>query len=300
MKIGLIGLGRMGLSITQRLLQAKYEVYGFDADQSAVKNAKALGVVCVKSLKELCASVRVFWLMLPAGEIIDKVLNELVIDLKAGDVIIDGGNSHFKDSIRRGRALNEMQVCFLDCGTSGGLKGKEIGFCLMVGGDNSSYKKAEQIFKAIASPCGYAHVGPLGAGHYVKMVHNGIEYALMQSYAEGFHLLKDGHFKDLDLAKISGIWSNGAVIRSWLLELTHEILEQDQQLKNISGAVGENKTGFWTVEEAQVYNIPVDLIERALQIRAWSRESGGNYATKIVSMMRNKFGGHEVVKNENC
>ena len=296
MKIGVIGLGRMGQAIAYRLVQSGHEVYGFDSNQAAIDSSITFGVIGVTNLKELCYKVSVFWLMLPAGEIVDTVLNELVVDLRAGDVIIDGGNSNFNDSIRRGRALNETQVCFLDCGTSGGLKGKEIGFCLMVGGDNSSYKKAEEIFEAIATANGYAHVGPLGAGHYTKMVHNGIEYALMQSYAEGFHLLKDGHFKDLDLAKISEIWSNGAVIRSWLLDLTHDIFQQDQQLKNVSGEIGENKTGFWTVEEARAHNIPVDLIERALQIRSWSRESGGNYATKIVSMMRNKFGGHEVVK----
>jgi len=295
MNIGLVGLGRMGLAIAYRLIKAGHIVFGFDQNQDACLAAKKIGINVV-GLKEICGNVNVVWLMVPAGKIVDEILHDLMFDLRAGDVIIDGGNSFYKDSILRGKTLEDRQMTFLDCGTSGGLKGKELGFCLMIGGDFSTYERLKEIFQAVASPNGYAHVGPVGSGHYVKMIHNGIEYAILQSYAEGFHILREGHFKNLDLEKISNVWRHGSVIRSWLLDLTHEVFEQDQTLENISGSIGENKTGMWTVQEAKSLNIPVDLIERSLQIRASSRESGGNFATKIVAMLRNKFGGHEVGK----
>lgn len=294
MKVGIIGLGKMGKAIAQRLLNAQHEVFGFDADQQTLDQASKIGVKKSKNLEELTKNVRILWLMVPAGEIVDKVLEELRPYLIGRDIIIDGGNSKFTDSIRRAEELATIGVHFLDCGTSGGLRGEDIGFSLMVGGNYDAFKEIEPLLQAIAAPNGFAHMGPAGTGHYVKMVHNGIEYALMQSYAEGFNLLKNGHFKELDLAKISSVWSNGAVIRSWLLQLCHEIFLEDQKLEHISGKVAESGMAKWTIQDAQKHDIPVQLIEDALQIRFWSQEAGGNYATKVVAMLRNKFGGHTV------
>jgi 6-phosphogluconate dehydrogenase len=230
--------------------------------------------------------------MVPAGDPVDAVIAELIEVAKPGDIIIDGGNSNFNDSIRLYNTLKLKQLNVIDCGTSGGVHGKDLGFSLMIGGDKDIFEKLEPIFKAISAPGGYEYMGPAGAGHYVKMVHNGIEYALLQAYAEGFDLLKNGKYKDLDLAKVSEVWNRGSIIRSWILNLAHNVFVQDQDLKNISGEIGENKTGQWTLDEAKKCGVSVDLIEKSLQIRAWSRQTGGNYGTKVVAMLRNQFGGH--------
>jgi 6-phosphogluconate dehydrogenase len=300
MKIGLIGLGRMGHAIAWRLIKGGHEVWGFDGDANTLKTACVDGVKPASSIKNLANNVNIFWLMVPAGDPVDTVINELVKYTKpsSATVIIDGGNSNFKDSVRRYQALKSPNIDFLDCGTSGGLHGKEIGFSLMVGGDKAVFENLDPIFKSIAASGGYAYMGPAGAGHYVKMIHNGIEYALLQSYAEGFQLLKEGRYKDLDLEKISDVWNHGSIIRSWILELAHDVFAHDQNLTEISGKIGENKTGQWTLDEAKEQNIPVDLIERSLQIRATSRKTGGNYATKIVAMLRNRFGGHPLAKKD--
>lgn len=298
MKIGLIGLGRMGHAIAYRLLKHGHDVWGFDRDEKNSKLAAANEVKTVASLQDITKNVNVFWLMVPAGEIVDSVINDLLPHLKQGDIIIDGGNSNFKDSVRRYQNLISQKINYVDCGTSGGLHGKDFGFSLMIGGDKKIFERLEPIFKSIAAPQGYAYMGPSGAGHYVKMIHNGIEYALLQSYAEGFHLLKDGKYKDLDLEKISDVWNHGSIIRSWILELAHNIFEKDQNLLDVSGKIGENKTGRWMLEEAREQSVPVDLIERSLEIRANSRQDGGNYATKVVAMLRNQFGGHSIEKEE--
>jgi len=295
MKIGLIGLGLMGNAIAYRLLQYGHEVLGFDSDAKNLKLASDVGVKTVAKLQDLTEYVNIFWLMVPAGDIVDSVINDLLPHLKQGDIIIDGGNSNFKDTVCRHQNLISKKISYIDCGTSGGLHGRDIGFSLMIGGDKKVFESLEPIFKSIAAPQGYAYMGPSGSGHYVKMIHNGIEYALLQSYAEGFHLLKDGKYKDLDLEKISDVWNHGSIIRSWILELAQNIFAQDQNLTDISGQIGENKTGRWTLDEAQEQNVPVDLIERSLEIRANSRQDGGNYATKVVAMLRNQFGGHAIV-----
>ncbi|OQA36404.1 MAG: 6-phosphogluconate dehydrogenase, NAD(+)-dependent, decarboxylating [Candidatus Dependentiae bacterium ADurb.Bin331] len=292
MNCAVIGLGRMGSAIVYRLLKAGHAVVGYDPSAQARQEAATVGATIVSTLEECAHHAQIMWLMVPAGPIVDQVLRELLPHLNAGAVVIDGGNSKFSDSIRRFQELKSVGIEFLDCGTSGGLHGKEIGFSLMIGGDIQAFQKVEPIFTAIAAPQGYGLVGPSGCGHYVKMVHNGIEYALLQSYAEGLQLLNEGEFKDLDLAKITNIWQHGSIIRSWILELTHEILKKDQKLEKISGTIAESGTGSWTVEEAHKQKVPVKLIEDALEIRAWSRESGGNYATKLVALMRNAFGGH--------
>jgi len=296
MKIGLIGLGRMGNAIGQRAVRAGHEVVGFDLSAESQQAAQKVGITLANNVSDVAQQTRVIWLMVPAGEIVDTVIKQLLPHLQEGDIIVDGGNSKFTDSIARAKKLAASGIIFLDCGTSGGLLGRDIGFSLMVGGDKEAYTKILPVLQAIAAPGGVGHVGPSGAGHYVKMVHNGIEYAILQAYGEGFHLIKDGTFKDaaLDLQEVSRIWTHGSVIRSWLLDLAHEVFVEDQELKNISGEVAEGGTGRWTVEDAHKNKIPVQLIEDSLTIRKLSRETGGNYATKVVAMLRKKFGGHKV------
>lgn len=296
MNVGVIGLGRMGVIIAQRLIKAGHDVYGFDLSEASQKKAQEAGVSVVADVKELAEKTRIFWLMIPAGDPVDRVLETLSEFLQPGDIVVDGGNSYFQNTLKRYAKLAEKNVSYMDCGTSGGVKGKEIGFSLMIGGDKQTFEKIEPLFEAIAAPDGYAYMGPSGAGHYVKMIHNGIEYSMLQAYAEGFHLLKKGHYKDLDLARISKVWNHGSVIRSWIGELLHGIFSHDQELEDISGEIGENMTGRWTMDEAERQNIAMDLLKRSLEVRKESRKTGGNYATKVVAMLRNAFGGHEVKK----
>lgn len=298
MIIAVIGLGRMGQAIAHRLMEGGYQVVGFDPCEKTQQTMSGLGVRMVTTVQACAEQADYLWIMVPAGDPVDQVIKELLPACRPGSVMIDGGNSHFEDSIRRHALLQEKQVAFLDCGTSGGLKGETNGFSLMVGGDQSVYEQCLPFLRLIAARDGVEYMGPAGAGHYVKMVHNGIEYALLQAYAEGFDLLKHGHYKALDLERVASVWLNGSVIRSWIVELAQEIFAKDQNFTDISGAIGENKTGRWTVDEAERHQIPVDLIDRSLAIRAWSRETGGNYATKLVAMFRNKFGGHAVVKKD--
>ncbi|MBI2775472.1 decarboxylating 6-phosphogluconate dehydrogenase [Candidatus Dependentiae bacterium] len=295
MKVGLIGLGRMGIAIAERLLGAKIHVVGFDENADAVKEFEKMGGQGVRTAAEVGNHTQIFWLMVPAGDAVDEVIDEIYPNLRSKAIVIDGGNSKFTDSIKRAEKLNFQGVRYLDCGTSGGLHGKENGFSLMIGGDAQAYKEIEPVFKAIAAPKGYGLVGPSGAGHYVKMVHNGIEYALLQAYAEGLHLLHaNSHYKELDLAQITDIWNHGSIIRSWILDLAHRILERDQDFAKISGKIFESGTGKWTVEEAHRHHVPVKLIEDALKIRADSRETDGDYATKLVALLRHEFGGHKL------
>lgn len=298
MKLGIIGLGRMGSGIAERVINAGHDVIGFDLDANNCAQAEKLGVQVVGSLEQVAQTCSVVWLMVPPGDVVDKVIAQILPHLTTGAIVVDGGNSNFKDSMRRAQQVAQKQIAYLDCGTSGGLKGREIGYCLMLGGDQTACNKIEPLLKAIATNDGYALVGPSGAGHYVKMVHNGVEYAMLQAYAEGFQLIKEGSFKDadLDLAIISHVWMHGSVIRSWLLDLAHDVFKEDQKLDAISGEIAEGGTGKWTVQDAQEHNVPVPLIEHSLEVRKWSRESGGNFATKVIAMLRNKFGGHEVKK----
>jgi len=296
MKLGIIGLGRMGGAIAFRAVAMGHEVIGFDLSKENADQARKEGVTMVGSIADVAKEANVIWLMVPAGDPVDEVINELRTKLKAGDIIVDGGNSNYKDSIRRAESLAHDGIFFLDCGTSGGLYGRSYGFCLMVGGDHASYIKIHELLEAISSPGGLAHVGPSGAGHYVKMVHNGIEYGILQAYAEGFHLLHEGAFaKQLDLEQLSRIWNVNSVIRSFLLGLVHNVFEKDQKLESISGAVSENGTGRWTLDEAREHNIEMPILEASLKTREWSRTTGGNYTTKVIAMMRKEFGGHPLV-----
>lgn len=299
MNVAMIGLGRMGESLAYRAIKAGFTVFGFDVNADSCAAAAQDGVQIVATINDFAdKDIHIFWLMVPQGELVDKVIAQLRPVLKAGDIVIDGGNSKFSDSMRRAQELALDSINFIDCGTSGGIHGREHGFCLMVGGDEKAYDIIEPLLKAVACPGGFAYVGPSGAGHYVKMIHNGIEYGILQAYAEGFHVLKNGQFKHehLNLEKIATLWNHGSVIRSWILDLVKDIMKEDPDLNDIKGDVASTGMGKWTVEQAHTMNIPVPVIEKSLQVREWSEETGGNYATKIVAMLRNKFGGHAVTK----
>ena len=291
MNIGLIGLGKMGKLIAQRLMAARYGVIGYDPHAQLPQSDQFMQMA---TIAEVAHQVNIIWIMVPAGKPVDDVINELKPHLHPHAIIIDGGNSHFTDTVRRAEMLWNDTIHLLDCGTSGGIHA-EHGLSLTIGGEKDAFAKAEPIFKALAAAHGYAHVGPAGAGHYVKMVHNGIEYALLQSYTEGLHLLHDGHYTHLDLEKITATWCHGAVIRSWLLERTRDVLKQDQKLAHVSGKVAESGMGQWAAEEAEQRKIPMPALQAALEVRAASRNNGGNYATKLIALLRQAFGGHQLL-----
>ena len=286
MRIGLAGLGRMGGGIRERLRRAGHEVVGYDLDAD-LRDADSL-----EAMVEALDPPRVVWLMLPSGEATEGAFADLLALLSAGDLVIEGGNSRYTDSIRRAGQAEERGLRFLDCGVSGGVWGLEEGYCLMVGGPAEAFADAEPLFAALAPEGGYAHLGPSGAGHYVKMVHNGIEYGLMQAYAEGFELL-DAYDEELDLAEIAGLWQQGSVVRSWLLELAERALEGDPALSSIQPYVEDSGEGRWTVIEGVERGVPVDVISGALWARFASRGER-TFALRLLAALRNEFGGHAV------
>jgi 6-phosphogluconate dehydrogenase len=287
MQLGMIGLGRMGGNMTIRLEQHGHDVKSYDPGNDA-RTAASLA-----DLRDQLDAPRAFWLMIPAGKVTEDAFQELLILGDAGDTIVDGGNSNFRDSQRRYRDAQAKDINFVDAGVSGGIWGLRNGYCLMVGGDDEPVQRLEPIFTALAPEDGYAHVGTAGAGHFVKMVHNGIEYGLMQAYAEGFEVMRKAEF-DLDLAEIAGIWRYGSVVRSWLLELLHDALEKgDDDLPHIKGYVEDSGEGRWTIQEAIAEDVPVPVITAALYARFASRISE-SYAAKITAALRNEFGGHAV------
>ncbi|HEY1366553.1 MAG TPA: decarboxylating 6-phosphogluconate dehydrogenase [Gaiellaceae bacterium] len=287
MQLGMIGLGRMGNGMTGRLREAGHDVQTFDPKVEE-RTAGSL-----EELKGQLDAPRAFWMMVPSGKVTEGVFQELLSLADEGDTIIDGGNSNFHDSKRRYADAEKRGLHFVDAGVSGGIWGLEVGFCLMVGGDDEPVKRLEPIFESLAPEEGYAHVGPAGSGHFVKMVHNGIEYGLMQAYAEGFELMDHCEY-DLDLHEISGIWRNGSVVRSWLLELLHASFEQHgSQLEDIAPYVEDSGEGRWTINEAINVNVPVPVISAALFARFASRDEI-NFAAKVAAALRNQFGGHAV------
>ena len=286
MRIGLAGLGRMGGGIRERLRRAGHEVVGYDLDAD-LRDADSL-----EAMVEALDPPRVVWLMLPAGEATEGAFADLLGLLSAGDLVIEGGNSRYTDSIRRAGQAEERGLRFLDCGVSGGVWGLQEGYCLMVGGPAEAFADAEPLFAALASEGGYAHLGPSGAGHYVKMVHNGIEYGMMHAYAEGFELL-DAYDEELDLARIAGLWQQGSVVRSWLLELAERALEGDPALSRIQPYVEDSGEGRWTVIEGVERGVPVDVIAGALWARFASRGER-TFALRLLAALRNEFGGHAV------
>ena len=286
MKIGMIGLGRMGAGMTERLRRAAHEVETYDPKVEST----------ARSLEEIVARLeppRAAWLMVPAGRITEDSFQSLLGTLEAGDAIVDGGNSHFRDSRRRASEAGERGIQFMDAGVSGGVWGLEAGFSLMVGGEPEPVKRLEPVFTALAPENGYAHVGAAGAGHFVKMVHNGIEYGLMQAYAEGFEVMRASEF-DLDLRQISGIWRHGSVVRSWLLELLHDAFEANgNELEQIAGYVEDSGEGRWTIFEAINEDVPVPVISAALFARFASRQDE-SFAAKVNAALRQQFGGHPI------
>jgi 6-phosphogluconate dehydrogenase len=287
MKLGMIGLGRMGSGMTERLRDGGHEVMTYDPHMESTAS----------SLEELVSQLelpRVLWMMIPAGEVTEQTFEELLEVVSPGDIVVDGGNSNFRDSIRHHTTAKDKGVHFVDVGVSGGVWGLEVGFCLMAGGDDEPVKHIEPILETLAPPDGYAHVGGPGAGHFVKMVHNGIEYGLMQAYAEGFEVMHASAEYDLDLHEIAGIWRYGSVVRSWLLELLHAAFEKDgAHLESIRGYVEDSGEGRWTIAEAIAENVPVPVISAALFARFASRQEE-SFAAKVNAALRNQFGGHAV------
>ena len=285
----------MGAGMTQRLLGGGHQVVVYDRSPDAIKASAAKGAVASTSLEDLGQKLkapRIFWLMIPAGAPVDDTIQRLQGSASPGDVIIDGGNSNYRDSVRRAEDLRTKQLEFLDAGVSGGVWGLKVGFCLMVGGSEAVFKQVEPIFRTLAPANGYAYVGPSGAGHYSKMIHNGIEYGMMEAYAEGFEILNASPYR-FDLHGLATLWNQGSVIRSWLLELAEAALEKDPGLSQIRGYVEDSGEGRWTVEEAIEHGVPAPVLGLSLFTRFRSRQDD-SFAGKMVAALRNEFGGHAV------
>jgi 6-phosphogluconate dehydrogenase len=300
MELGMIGLGRMGANMAQRLVRGGHRVVGFDPNQEARKSVESNGIEPVPSLDALVGKLhapRALWLMVPAGEVVDKTLDALLPRLAAGDTLIDGGNSNYKDTLRRAKMLAQKQLHYVDCGTSGGVWGLAAGYSMMIGGDAPAVERLRPIFETLApSPDrGWGRVGPSGAGHFTKMIHNGIEYGLMQAYAEGFSILQHKSEFGLDLHRVAEIWRYGSVVRSWLLDLTAEALEKNPTMAGIAPFVVDSGEGRWTVDEAINLNVPAPVITQSLIERLRSRDTE-SFSDKLLSAMRNEFGGHAIKK----
>jgi 6-phosphogluconate dehydrogenase len=298
MQLAMIGLGRMGGNMVQRLLQGGQQVVVFDRSADAVKPHVAMGAKGAKDLADLCrqlASPRVVWVMVPAGAAVESTIDELLPGLSPGDIIIDGGNSNFRDSIRRAARLKEKGLEFIDAGTSGGIWGLKVGYCLMIGASPEAFRHCEPIFRTLAPPDGYAHVGPPGAGHYVKMVHNGIEYGMLQAYAEGYEILHASKEFTLDLHQVAAVWNQGSVVRSWLNELAERAFAKDTDLAALKGYVEDSGEGRWTVQEAIDLDVPAPVITLSLLTRFRSRQAD-SFGAKVIAALRNEFGGHAVKK----
>ncbi len=296
MRVAMIGLGKMGGNMTERLLRKGHEVVAFDRSADAVKRVAALGARSANDLQAVVAALsapRVVWIMVPAGKPVDDTIETLVPMLAKGDVIIDGGNSKYTDSLRRARDLESRGLEFIDAGTSGGVWGLENGYCLMVGGSDRAISICEPLFTALSEPGGYAHVGPPGAGHYVKMVHNGIEYGLLQAYAEGYEILHASKNFKLDLAQIAALWNHGSVVSSWLNELAERAFAKDADLSALKGWIADSGEGRWTVQEATDLDVPAPVIALSLIMRLRSRQED-SFAGKVIAALRNEFGGHAV------
>ena len=295
MDIGFIGLGKMGLNMVTRLQRAGHQVTAYDRSADALANATAAGCTGASSLSDLVQRLkapRAVWIMVPSGPPTEETVHAVAALLQPGDIIIDGGNTRFHDDARRSKALAANKVRYIDAGTSGGVWGLKNGYCLMVGGEKEAVERLAPIFETLAPPTGWAHVGAAGAGHYVKMVHNGIEYSLMQGYAEGFELMSKSDYR-LDLARIADLWMQGSVVRSWLLELVASALKEDPRLDRLKGFVQDSGEGRWMVADAIEKNVPVPTLSAALFTRFRSRQEE-SFAEKMLAALRNAFGGHAV------
>lgn len=300
MEIGMVGLGKMGGNMTERLLRGGHRVVAYDRNPEPVKAAVASGATGASTLEELVQALsapRAIWLMVPAGAPTDSTIAALEPLLQPNDIIIDGGNSFYRDSQARAARLKERGIAFIDAGTSGGIWGLTEGYCLMVGGDPEAVARVEPIMTTLAPPDGYAHVGPVGAGHFTKMVHNGIEYGLMEAYAEGFEILKTKTEFNLDLHQITALWMYGSVVRSWLLELAERMFAVEPDLQSIKGWVADSGEGRWTVQAAIEQDVSAPVIALSLMQRFESRQED-SFANKVLAGLRNQFGGHPVKREE--
>jgi 6-phosphogluconate dehydrogenase len=297
MQIALIGLGKMGFNLALNMHRHQHEVLAFDLNQQTVESMKQKGIATAGSIEQLVHAMkgrRIIWMMIPAGEAVDLTIQELLPLLRAGDILIDGGNSNYKDSVRRAKQLETSGIDFLDCGTSGGTDGALNGICAMIGGAKEAFAFCEGLFKDLSVPNGYLHCGPSGAGHFVKMIHNGIEYGMMQSIAEGFEILHRSEFK-LDLKSVAGVWNHGSVVRSWLMELTENALSKDPKLESIKGIMHSSGEGKWTLETALEKQIATPVIALSLLMRYRSLQED-TFSGKVIAALRNEFGGHAVEK----
>jgi 6-phosphogluconate dehydrogenase len=297
MEMGFIGLGKMGGNMVERLTRGAHRVVGYDQSAAAAGRYAGGAVRVAGSLSELTQMLeppRAVWVMVPAGAPVDETIAGLLPGMQAGDLIIDGGNSYFRDSQRRSRELRGKSVDFLDVGTSGGIWGLSEGYCMMIGGERAVYDRMRPVFETLAPDAGQAYMGQSGAGHFVKMVHNGIEYGLMQAYAEGLEVLKKSEF-DLDLPAIGEVWQHGSVVRSWLLELATDALKKEPNLDSIKGYVVDSGEGRWTVQAGIDEDVPTPVIALSLMARFQSRDPN-SFANKLLAALRNEFGGHAVVR----
>ena len=302
MELALIGLGKMGLNMATRLVRGGHRVVGFARSKETVQEAIKLGVEGSASLEDAVSKLnapRIVWVMVPSGQATDDTINKLEGLLKKGDIVIDGGNSNYKDSVRHAAQLEAKGIDFVDCGTSGGIWGLSEGYSLMIGGQVEATEKLRPIFETLAPGAdkGWGRVGPHGAGHFTKMIHNGIEYGMMQAFAEGFSILKAKEEFGLDLAQISKVWQHGSVVRSWLLDLAANALQADAKLEDIKPWVADSGEGRWTVFESIDLDVPAPIITLALQMRLASRDEE-NFSARMLSALRNQFGGHAIKKEE--
>ncbi len=296
MQLGMIGLGRMGGNMTERLLRGGHQVVAYDPNAAAVAAVRTKGAAGTSGLADLVGklpSPRVIWLMVPSGAPVDDTIAALLPLLEEGSLLVDGGNSNFRDTLRRSALLHGHGIELVDCGTSGGIWGLENGYCLMVGGSADALRRLDPVLRTLAPQDGYAHVGPTGAGHYVKMVHNGIEYALLEAYAEGYEILHASKQFELDLYRIAAVWNRGSVVRSWINELAERAFARDATLRDLKGWVDDSGEGRWTIQEAIDLDVPVPAITLALFARFRSRQQE-SFGAKVIAALRHEFGGHPV------
>ena len=296
MRLAMIGLGRMGGNMVDRLLGGGHQVVVYDRSADAVAASVAKGATAAKDLAAIGAQLqapRIVWIMVPAGAPTQGTVDTLAGLLQPGDIVIDGGNSNFRDSMRRAEALGAKGIDFIDAGTSGGIWGLTVGYCLMIGASDRAYATCEPIFRTLAPEHGYARMGPPGSGHYVKMIHNGIEYGLLQAYAEGYEILHASNDFTLDLHQIAGLWNRGSVVRSWLNELAETAFARSGDLADLRGYVDDSGEGRWTVDEAMRLDVPAPVITLSLLARLRSRQQE-SFSAKVIAALRNEFGGHAV------
>lgn len=301
MKLAMIGLGRMGMNMAKRLLKGGHQVIAYNRSPEKTKQLVKDGAIGAYSLKEVVEQLqppRIAWIMLPAGQAVDDHINQLKDLLEPGDIVIDGGNTYYKDDIRRAKLLEEKGIRFMDAGVSGGIWGLQIGYCLMIGGEQDTFKQLEPIFKALAPEEGHLYCGATGAGHFVKMVHNGIEYGMMQAYGEGFEILEASEYAEsLNYADVAHLWNQGSVVRSWLLELAEEAFRKDEKLSDIKGYVEDSGEGRWIIQQALETGVPAQVITLSLLRRFRSRQENP-FTDRVLAALRREFGGHAVVSAE--